>query len=337
MGAASASTLVGKKANASSNVHFDGYPQTNGVLHDITRCVGCRSCEDACNKVNNLPEPEKPFSDSSVLNRKRRTTVDEYTVVNKYNTSRGPLFRKNQCNHCLEPACASVCFVSAFKKEPAGPVVYDPTVCVGCRYCMIGCPFEIPAYQYDDAYTPEVTKCTMCAPRLAEGKLPGCVEACPREALIFGNRQELLRIAKERIHKYPDKYVDKVYGEHEMGGTSWLYISSVPFSEVGMREDLGTTPAPNLTSGALSVVPMIVGVWPIFLGGMYGMTKRREKIQAKENKAAEQLLQSAESAHAETKKAAQENEKKLSNELEKVKKELEKALEKNESEPGEES
>ena len=318
VGAAGIGTTIGnKKSIASSKDEFTGFPDSFGVLHDETRCVGCRSCEEACNKVNNLPEPEKSFKDESVLNEKRRPEVDSYTVVNKYKTSKGFKFRKIQCNHCLEPACASVCFVTAFKKQPDGAVVYNPDVCVGCRYCMMACPFEVPAYQYDDALTPEVVKCTMCAPRIAKGKLPGCVEICPKEALTFGKRDDLIKIAKKRIRKNPDRYIDHIYGEKEMGGTSWMYISDVPFKEIGMREDLGNTPAPKLTSGALHVVPMVVALWPVFLTGMYGMTKRREKIADKEKKDA------VKKAVEETKTKAAD---KLAAELDKAKKEKENAL-----------
>ncbi len=283
MGAAGIGSVAGTaSARAASGKEFSGYPGSHGVLHDITRCVGCRECEKACNKVNNLPAPDKPFSDTSVFDEIRRPTVDTYTVVNRYGDINKPVFKKKQCNHCLEPACASVCFVSAFKKLPEGPVVYDPSVCVGCRYCMVACPFEVPSYQYDDALTPEVVKCTMCADRIKEGKLPGCVESCPKEALIYRERNDLIKLARKRINRNPKRYIDHIYGEKEMGGTSWLYLSGVPYNEIGMREDLGTTPAPALTSGALHVVPMVVALWPVFLTGMYGMTKRREKIAATE-------------------------------------------------------
>jgi formate dehydrogenase iron-sulfur subunit len=329
VGAAGVGTTIGKsKAHASSGKEFAGYPDSFGVLHDETRCVGCRSCEEACNKVNNLPEPEKPFKDESVLDEKRRPEDDSYTVVNKYETSKGFRFRKIQCNHCLEPACASVCFVSAFKKVPTGAVVYDPDVCVGCRYCMVACPFEVPSYQYDDALTPEVVKCTMCAPRLEQGLLPGCVEVCPKEALTFGKRDDLIKIAKERIRKNPDRYVDHVYGEKEMGGTSWMYLSDVPFAEIGMREDLGNTPAPDLTSGALHVVPMVVSLWPVFLAGMYGMTKRREKISATEQEnAVAQAIQEAETKAAdELAKAKEQAKKQQENALKKAETDKEKAV-----------
>lgn len=277
-GAAGVGAVAGKSAFAAANRNFKGYPDGFGVLHDISLCVGCRRCESACNTVNQLPAPDKPFSDLSVLDQQRRTHAETYTVVNRYlgPDQKIPLFRKHQCNHCLEPACASVCFVKAFKKTKEGAVVYDPNVCVGCRYCMIACPFEIPAYEYNEALTPRVTKCTMCHPRVLKGQLPGCVDACPVEALTFGKRKDLIKLARERIRKHPDRYIDHIYGETEMGGTSWLYLSNVPFSQIGMREDLGTTPAPKLTSGALSVVPMVVGLWPVLLMGIYAITKRKD-------------------------------------------------------------
>ena len=291
LGAATAGTTLGKTASAASNKHFDGYPKSMGVLFDNTRCIGCRKCEEGCNSVNELPAPDLPFDDLSLLETKRRTTPKDYTIVNRFDTVsnvnvKGPLYRKVQCNHCLEPACASACFVRAFTKTPKGAVIYDASVCVGCRYCMIACPFEIPTYEYDKALEPRVMKCTLCYPRIVKGLLPGCVQACPTEALTFGKRTDLLKIARERISKFPDRYVDHIYGENEMGGTSWLYLSAVPFKEVGMREDLGITPAPNLTAGALSGVPIVVGLWPVLLTGIYAMSKRKEKIAKQETAAA---------------------------------------------------
>jgi len=176
--------------------------------------------------------------------------------------------------------------VRAFTKTKQGSVTYDESVCVGCRYCMIACPFEIPTYEYDEPLSPRIMKCTFCHPRVTQGLLPGCVEACPTEALSFGKREDMLHLARERIRKYPGRYVDHVYGEHEMGGTSWLYLSGVPFRDLGMREDLGTTPAPELTSGALATVPMVVALWPVLLTGIYAISKRKEKISKREKEEA---------------------------------------------------
>jgi Fe-S-cluster-containing dehydrogenase component len=281
-------------------------PNVGGVLFDASRCIGCRKCEAACNKVNELPQPAKPFDDLTVLDTARRTHADTFTVVNKYLPDPGkpPVFRKIQCNHCMEPACASACFVHAFKKSETGAVVYDPTVCVGCRYCMVACPFNIPAYEYHKALTPRVRKCTLCQPRLLEGKLPGCVEACPKEALQYGKRRELLGIAWDRIGANPGRYVEHVYGEHEMGGTSWLYLAPKPsFAALGMDEHLGTTSAPELTSGALTAVPAVAGVWPVLLTGIYAISKRKEKIAEQEKKAAVDAAIAKASAEAEAKLA----------------------------------
>jgi formate dehydrogenase iron-sulfur subunit len=290
MGAASIGATLGRSsAWGAGNTHFTGHPGSSGVLYDNTLCIGCRKCEEACNHVNDLPEPEQPFADLTVLEKRRRTDAEKFTVVNRYDSagsSGGIAYRKIQCNHCLEPACASACFVEAFKKSKSGAVVYDPSVCVGCRYCMVACPFEIPAYEYDDAVSPEIKKCTMCHPRLEKGLLPGCVEICPTQALTFGKRDDLLKAARSRIIKRPERYVDHIYGENEMGGTSWLYLSGVPFKDIGMREDLGVTPAPKLTSGALGAVPMVVSLWPVLLTGMYAITKRKEKIAQGETEAA---------------------------------------------------
>jgi Fe-S-cluster-containing dehydrogenase component len=284
-----------------------------GIVFDATRCIGCRRCEQACFEVNDLPQPEQPFDDLSVLDVQRRPNDEAYTVVNKYRPQKTeqPVYIKTQCNHCLEPACASSCFVAAYTKTREGAVVYDPSVCVGCRYCMIACPFDVPAYTYDRPVSPRIMKCTMCAPRLAQDKLPGCVQACPKEALTFGPREEVLYLAKKRIRRNPDRYIDHIYGEHEMGGTSWMYLSGVPFRRLGLREDLGTTPAPKLTSGALAAVPMVTALWPILLGGIYAISRRKDLMASREKQeAVGSALEKAQEEHrAELKKLREKAEK----------------------------
>jgi len=284
LGAAGAGATVVNRAEAASNKQFDGYPNSFGILHDTTRCIGCRKCEEACNKVNELPAPEQPFDDLSVLDQDRRTRSETYTVVNRFKGKDNllPVFVKKQCNHCLEPACASACFVRALRKVNTGAVIYDDSLCVGCRYCMIACPFNIPAYEYNEPLTPRVTKCTMCHPRIEKGLLPGCVESCPKEALTFGSREKLIKLAQRRIEKYPNAYIDHIYGEHEMGGTSWMTISGTPFSEIGMREDLGTQTASSYTAGPLAAVPVVVALWPVLLTGIYAISKRKDKIADEE-------------------------------------------------------
>jgi Fe-S-cluster-containing dehydrogenase component len=310
MTAAGAAVAIPKGAAAASG-EISGHPEACGVLHDITLCIGCRLCEKGCVEYNEeLPTPEKPFDDESVLEKRRRTDEKTYTVVNRYEAGgqgESPVFRKFQCNHCIEPACASSCFVDAYTKTPEGAVVYDASVCVGCRYCMVACPFDVPTYEYDVALEPKVMKCTLCHPRLLEGELPACVEACPQESLLFGRREDLIAVARERIRKHPDRYVDHIYGEHEMGGTNWLYISGVPFEEVGFRTDLGTTPAPKLTSGALASVPIILGVWPALLGGIYLMTRTKEKAAARDkDSAVKRAIDETQAAADEARKKAAE-------------------------------
>lgn len=328
LGATAAGLATGKPALAAENTVFPGYPGAKGVLFDSTRCIGCRKCEAKCNEVNDLPDPEKPFDDLTVLEETRRPNQNAYTVVNKYETEKGAVYRKLQCNHCQEPACASACFVKAFTKQPSGAVTYDESVCVGCRYCMVACPFYVPAYSYDDPITPKVIKCTLCDPLIKAGKrtIPGCVEACPKEALVYGEREELIKIARERIRQHPDRYVDHVYGESEMGGTNWLYISGVPFSELGMDTHVGNTPAPKYTKGALGAVAMVVGIWPVLLGGIYGVSKvtRREADKKRMEEVAEAIAKTKAEGDAAMKAAM---EKAAADKTATVEREVKKALE----------
>ena len=296
MGSAGVISALGTAKVAKAGVHtFPYYPDSYGVLHDTTRCIGCRKCEEACNKVNHLPKPKLPFSDTTVTAARRRTSAYEWTVVNKYKVNGKDVFRKLQCFHCNDPACASACFAKCFQKQPDGSVTYDGSQCVGCRYCMVACPFYVPGFQYDEAFDPLVQKCTFCEPRLKEGKLPGCVEACPMEALTFGRRSDLIRIARARMADNPGKYANYIYGEHDAGGTAWMVLApSAPapapvkgdtpakkahadvFKQLGLDRHLGNQPMGELTYGALGAVPMIVAFWPVLFGGAYAISKRRE-------------------------------------------------------------
>lgn len=231
--------IAGREATASSgsdSSDIDGM----GVLIDATQCIGCRKCEWACNQANELPtETLESWEDENVFAMQRRPDADHYTVVNCYeceDPDGKPLYMKFQCFHCEESACVSACLVSALEKNEFGAIEYDADRCMGCRYCMVACPFQIPAYEYDVALTPKVQKCTFCSHRLEEGGVPACVEVCPPQCLTYGHRDELLALAKQRIESHPGEYIDHVYGEHEAGGTSWLYISNQSFKETGLPE-----------------------------------------------------------------------------------------------------
>ncbi|MFH1132729.1 MAG: 4Fe-4S dicluster domain-containing protein [Pseudomonadota bacterium] len=283
--AGAAGALISKPAAAAGHKRFTGYPGRFGLLHDTTLCVGCRSCEAACNEVNNLPQPQKAFEDKSVFSEIRRTTDKALTVVNRYESETGKTptaFRKLQCMHCNEPCCASVCFVKAFTKTPEGPVLYDPSVCVGCRYCVMACPYYALGYEYDEPLTPRVMRCTMCYPRIKEGLNPACADACPMGAITFGPRKDLIKTARERIRKNPDQYIDHVFGEHEFGGTSWLVLAGVPFKDLALPEGATHTPIPEIGSSFLSVVPLVLSIYPGLLLGIYAFSKRKEKLSRKE-------------------------------------------------------
>ena len=240
-----------------------------GILIDTTRCLGCRTCEFMCSESNGLPDPDP---DWGVLDEPRTTSDCQLTVVNKYETEKGPVFIKRQCMHCNQPACASACLTKALHKSEDGPVVWRESKCMGCRYCMISCPFDSPKFEYDSP-VPKIQKCTLCAERREEGKLPACVENCPGDALLFGRRSDLLREANMRIYNNPDEYNHEIYGEHTVGGTSMLYLASVPFDQLGLRTDLGTTPYPELTKGFLYSVPVVLTLIPAFLAAVSAATK----------------------------------------------------------------
>ncbi len=280
-----------KVAEAAGTVTYPYFKDSFGVLHDTTRCIGCRQCEKACQVVNNLPMPAKPFEDLSVTHTTRRTSAYAWTVVNRYEAEGQKVFRKLQCLHCNDPACASACFAKCFTKEPDGSVSYKGDQCVGCRYCMIACPFYAPGYQYDEAFNPLVQKCTFCQPRLKEGKLPGCVEKCPMDALTFGKRSDLIKIARNRFEQKPDVYVDYIYGETDAGGTAWMTLSGVDPSALGQNTNLGNRPMGELTAGALGSVPMIIGFWPVLFAGAYGITKLKESRAKAQIKAAVQKIE----------------------------------------------
>ncbi|WP_457552567.1 4Fe-4S dicluster domain-containing protein [Desulfobacula sp.] len=225
-----------------------------GCLVDTTLCVGCRKCEQACNQRHNLPAPEESFEELTVLEKERRMDETSYTVVNKYYPENigtltwreRPTFVKFQCMHCNDPSCVSACIVGALTKQENGAVIYDAKKCIGCRYCMVACPFQVPAYEFDNALTPQVRKCTFCFEYVKDGGLPACAQVCPREVITFGKRKDLLHLAEWKMKNNPDKYVDHIYGQHEVGGTSWLYLSSEPFETIGFPK-LSDDPPPRLT------------------------------------------------------------------------------------------
>ncbi len=236
-----------------------------GVLVDTTRCIGCRACEVACGEEHDLFVPD--VLNDGALDKHRDTSDKQWMVVNKYETEKGDVFVKKQCMHCYQAACASACPTEAMNQTMKGPVIWDGDKCIGCRYCMTSCPFDIPKFEYHE-WNPKIQKCTMCFERLEAGQKPACVTACPTDTLMFGTRIKNLEVARHRIYRHPDKYVHQIYGEHEVGGTGYIYLSAVPFDQIGFRTDLGTRPYPEYTKEFLYAVPMILFGVPAFLLGL---------------------------------------------------------------------
>jgi formate dehydrogenase iron-sulfur subunit len=243
------------------------------ILIDITKCVGCEECVLACKEENELgPDRLRPGQDAvDGLSATRFSTILRYPDDH---------FVRQQCRHCLEPACVSACLVGAMQKTPEGPVIYDSELCMGCRYCLLACPYGIPRYEWDQA-VPLVKKCTLCNHRIAEGKEPACVEACPEDALLFGERDDLLAEARRRIAENPETYLDHIYGEKEVGGTSVLYIADISLGFLGWSENLGNGDLPHLTYAALKKVPWTILGMGSLMGGIYWVINRRMRLAAR--------------------------------------------------------
>ncbi len=214
-----------------------------GLLYDATKCIGCKACMHACREANEL-EPvarDGKWDDATSLNANAKNVITFYKGEDGQAS-----FMKLQCMHCADPACASVCMLGALHKGAKGIVEYDAEACVGCRYCQVACPFNVPAFEWKSA-TPKVVKCELCRDRLAKGKIPACAEVCPRQAVIFGPYQELLREARKRLATEPKRYFPKVYGEKDGGGPQVLYLSAagIPFEKLGLP-GLGEKSVPSL-------------------------------------------------------------------------------------------
>jgi formate dehydrogenase iron-sulfur subunit len=276
LGVAGLTLAVGSKASASEMK--GAKTEFRGILYDSTRCIACRQCETACAESHNLPVPE----DDLVTGVVRKTSEKQRTVINLYNTSKGEVAIKKQCMHCNEPACAAACLTQAMYKTKEGPVVWRGEKCMGCRYCMVSCPFDVPKFEYHSA-NPKIQKCDMCYDKIMAGKVPACVEICGN-ALTFGTRRELLNEARKRIIENPENYVGQVYGESVAGGTAYLYIGPAPFDELGMKTNLQESSYPALTKGFLYSVPAVFVLLPSLLLGIHESTKEKEKqIKEEEN------------------------------------------------------
>lgn len=276
VGASGVSLALGEQISAATK--NDESTDTYAILYDSTKCVGCQSCEYACAEANNLPEP----SEGIEADLMRLTNENRRTVVNAFNTAEGEITIKHQCMHCLEPACVSACLTQAMYKTPEGPVIWREDKCMGCRYCMISCPFDVPKFEFHSP-NPKIVKCDMCYTRTQQGLLPACAENCPAEAILYGKRSELLREARKRIVENPELYNDYIYGEKEAGGTGFLYLASVPFEELGFKTNIQKSSYPALSKSFLYSVPFVFVLWPTLLLGIHEATKNNHSKNTDED------------------------------------------------------
>jgi len=257
---------------------------SKAVLCDATKCIGCRACQVACKQWNELPA-------EATINRgtyENPPKLSAYTFTKIRFNEVGDngkfhfVFTKTQCMHCEYPACVEACIVGALQKTANGPVIYDEGKCIGCRYCMVACPFGIPNFEWDSPL-PWIRKCTFCADRQGAGLKPACVTTCPTGALEFDERDELIAEARRRIAAVPGKYVDHIYGEKELGGTSWMYLSPVPFEKLGFPT-LGSEPVTINVERAMGAIPPVLLGVAAAMAGVYWVTKRGQKVsQAKDS------------------------------------------------------
>jgi formate dehydrogenase iron-sulfur subunit len=277
------------------------------TLVDITNCIGCRACQVACKQWNERDgevtelEPDLGFQNPAVLSARTYTLISFHEFFDSAKPDAVNFaFTMRRCLHCLEPACVSACPTTALSRRDDGPVVYDADPCIGCRYCIWACPWGVPTTDWD-SHAPKIHKCTHCADRtdqpLPESRnggalsdaektlhkakiaVPACVKACPADALVFGERDEMLAEARKRMARKPGKYVDHIYGEHEAGGTSVLYLSAVPFEKLGFPK-IEPRAYPGYSKLALKLVPPAVMAIGALLGTTAALFRRRSFMLA---------------------------------------------------------
>jgi formate dehydrogenase iron-sulfur subunit len=259
---------------------------SKAMLIDTTLCIGCRGCQVACKSWHNLPGERTVFSET--WSNPRHLDSNNYTriIFREMTKPDGQLswhFISRRCMHCNDPACVTACPVGALTKLASGPVVYDDERCIGCRYCMMACPFQIPKFEWGSA-VPLIRKCDFCADRIDIGLAPACATVCPTQTLLFGDRAALLKEAHRRIGAHPGKYYPQVYGEKTVGGTAKLYLTAVSFDELGLshrgyRTDLGETPYGIYGREWMSKVPFVALTVGGLAVGLHYLNQRRAEVQ----------------------------------------------------------
>jgi Fe-S-cluster-containing dehydrogenase component len=259
-------------------------PDAVAMLYDNTVCTGCKACMPACNEANGLP-PDTQLS-GGLWDTPADLNAQAKNIIKLYEDPGAPGFCyvKRQCMHCLDPACVTGCPFGALEKSRWGAVTWDYSRCIGCRYCEVACPFEVPKFEWNK-WNPKIVKCEFCYDRLEKDEQPACTAVCPTGAVIFGKRTDLLAQAKGRIAAAPGKYFEnRVYGEYEAGGTQVLYLSKVPFDKIGLPK-LGSTSLGHYATKVSSVLykwlsgPIIAAV---FIGSVIKNNWNRHEAERPE-------------------------------------------------------
>jgi len=275
LAAAGAGAAASKAAPAhASSVRLEAPPDAVGMLYDATRCIGCRACVTACKSANNL--------EGNLYDPPKDLDGQTKNIIKLYEGDGEKSYMKQQCMHCIDPGCVNACMIGAFKKREYGIVTWDKDRCIGCRYCQVACPYNVPKFQWDTA-VPEIVKCELCNHMLARGEEPGCCQACPKEAVIYGTYEELLADARQRIANHPERYYPKgdpqIFGDTEGGGTQVLYLAGVDFEKLGL---------PSLGDEGVGVTARTIqhGIYrgfiaPVALYGILGAVLWRNRRAAK--------------------------------------------------------
>jgi formate dehydrogenase iron-sulfur subunit len=249
-------------------------------LFDASRCIDCRACMVACSVENKIE-----------MDKSRIWVAGVGLIGNFPDLERATMVY--HCMHCNAPDCLSACPVGAYSKRDDGPVEYDKTKCIGCRYCMNACPFGVPHFDYDKGLAEGafIDKCTFCPQRIDIGLEPACVATCPTDALVYGERLDLVKEAHARIQAHPGRYIDHVYGEFENGGTSYLILSHVPFDQLGLPP-LTEKPVREVSEKVMDITIPFALSWGAVLSGtaaaVHLINKRMEAAaREKEEKASE--------------------------------------------------
>ncbi len=292
--------------SACARLNLEPAPQAVGMLYDSTLCVGCKACVAKCKEVNNMPPTV--LGDDVQYDSAQDLSPETLNVIKLYTDGKGIIkdseidgfaFEKRSCMHCVDPGCVSVCPVTALRRHPlTGIVTYHADVCIGCRTCMTGCPYNVPQFEYNNPFG-QLFKCQMCnqagVERIDKGMITGCAEACPTGATLFGSREALLEEAKRRlalkpgeVYQYPRgdvrnpssthekevlEYQPHIWGEKEAGGTNVMHISSIPFDKLGMP------PLPERSYASISetvqhTIYSYMALPAVLLGGLTYLVKR---------------------------------------------------------------